>query len=61
MCLSMAFSGPLADDAKAEAKSETRSETKENLTVTDCLQEEEAAGEFSMIAPDCKTWDLHSS
>jgi lipid-binding SYLF domain-containing protein len=42
-----------ADDAKSEAK--------ENVTVTGCLQRGDAGGEFSMIAPDGKTWDLHST
>ena len=47
------------DDAKSEAKSGT--EAKENETVTGCLQKGDAAGEYSMIAPDGKTWDLHST
>jgi len=45
------------DDAKSGAKSEAR----ENVTVTGCLKRGDVAGEFSMIAPDGKTWDLHST
>jgi lipid-binding SYLF domain-containing protein len=45
---------------KAEAKSEARSEAKENVTVTGCLQKGDGAGEFSMIAADGMTWELHS-
>jgi hypothetical protein len=44
-----------------DAKSEGKLEAKENVTVTGCLQRGDTAGEFSMIAPDGKTWDLHSS
>jgi SH3 domain-containing YSC84-like protein 1 len=46
---------------KAEAKSEARSEAKENLTVTGCLQKGDGAGEFSIVAGDGKTWELHSN
>src|ERR1700730_424556 len=46
---------------KAEAKSEARSEAKENVTVTGCLQKGEDAGEFSIVAGDGKTWELHSN
>jgi hypothetical protein len=46
---------------KAEAKSEARSEAKENVTVTGCLQKGDDAGEFSIIARDGKTWELHST
>jgi SH3 domain-containing YSC84-like protein 1 len=46
-----------ADDAKTEARSGTR----ENVTVTGCLQRGDDAGEFSIIARDGKTWDLHST
>jgi lipid-binding SYLF domain-containing protein len=48
-----------ADDAKTEGKSEAKSE--ETVIVTGCLQKGYAAGEFSMIAPDGRTWDLHST
>ena len=50
-----------ADDAKSEAKSEARSEAKENVTVTGCLQKGDDAGEFSIVARDGKTWELHSN
>ena len=46
---------------KAEAKSEARSEAKENVTVTGCLQKGDDAGEFSIVAGDGKTWELHSN
>jgi SH3 domain-containing YSC84-like protein 1 len=46
---------------KAEAQSEARSEAKENVTVTGCLQKGDDAGEFSIIARDGKTWELHSA
>src|ERR1700726_92988 len=46
---------------KAEAKSEARSEAKENLTVTGCLQKGDDAGEFSIVAGDGKTWEVHSN
>jgi lipid-binding SYLF domain-containing protein len=46
-----------ADDAKSEA----RSEAKENVTVTGCLQKGDDAGEFSIVARDGKTWELHSN
>src|ERR1700724_2073 len=48
-------------EGKGEAKSEVKSEAKENVTVTGCLQRGEDAGEFSMIARDGKTWELHST
>ena len=44
-----------------EAKSEAKSEAKENVTVTGCLQRGDAAGEYSMITSNGKTWDLHST
>ena len=50
-----------ADDAKSEAKSEARPEAKENVTVTGCLQKGDDAGEFSIVARDGKTWELHSN
>jgi lipid-binding SYLF domain-containing protein len=46
---------------KGEAKSEVKSEAKENVTVTGCLQRGGDAGEFSIIARDGKTWELHST
>jgi lipid-binding SYLF domain-containing protein len=46
-----------ADDAKSEA----RSEAKENVTVTGCLQRGDDAREFSIVARDGKTWELHSN
>jgi SH3 domain-containing YSC84-like protein 1 len=46
---------------KGEVKSEVKSEAKENLTVTGCLQRGDDAGEFSIIARDGKTWELHST
>ena len=46
---------------KAEAKSEARSAGQENVTVTGCLQKGDDAGEFSIIAGDGKTWELHSN
>jgi lipid-binding SYLF domain-containing protein len=46
-----------ADDAKSEAKSEA----KENVTVTGCLQRGDDAREFSIVARDGKTWELHSN
>ena len=46
---------------RAEAKSEARSEAKENVTVTGCLQRTDDAGEFSIIARDGTTWDIHST
>jgi SH3 domain-containing YSC84-like protein 1 len=48
-------------EGKGEAKSEVKSEAKENVTVTGCLQRGEDAGEFSIIARDGKTWELHST
>src|ERR1700726_1816078 len=48
-------------EGKGEAKSEVKSEAKENVTVTGCLQRGGDAGEFSMIARDGKTWELHST
>ena len=51
--------------AKAQAiaggKAEAKSEAKENVTVTGCLQRGGDAGEFSIIARDGKTWELHST
>jgi lipid-binding SYLF domain-containing protein len=46
---------------KGEAKSELKSEARENVTVTGCLQRGGDAGEFSIIARDGKTWELHST
>ena len=46
-------------EGKGEAKSEVRSEAREN--VTGCLQRGDDAGEFSIIARDGKTWELHST
>jgi hypothetical protein len=46
-----------ADDAKTEVKSEA----KENVTVTGCLQKGDHVDEFSIMARDGKTWDLHST
>jgi SH3 domain-containing YSC84-like protein 1 len=51
----------VAEGKEDHAKSGAKSEAKENVTVTGCLQRGGAAGEFSMIAPDGKTWDLHST
>ena len=48
-------------EGKGEAKSEVKSEAKENVTVTGCLQQGGDAGEFSIIARDGKTWELHST
>ena len=48
-------------EGKGEAKSEVKSEAKENVTVTGCLQRGDDAGEFSIIARDGKTWELHST
>jgi lipid-binding SYLF domain-containing protein len=48
-------------EGKGEAKSEVKSEARENVTVTGCLQRGGDAGEFSMIARDGKTWELHST
>ena len=48
-------------EGKGEPKSEVKSEAKENVTVTGCLQRGGDAGEFSMIARDGKTWELHST
>src|SRR6202035_658774 len=48
-------------EGKGEPKSEVKSEAKENVTVTGCLQRGGDAGEFSMIARDGKTWELHSA
>ena len=48
-------------EGKAEDKSEARAEAKENVTVTGCLQRDDDAGEFSIIARDGKTWELHST
>jgi hypothetical protein len=48
-------------EAKSEAKSEVKSEARENVTVTGCLQRGDDAGEFSIIARDGKTWELHST
>jgi Las17-binding protein actin regulator len=49
-------------DGKADdAKSEARSEAKENVTVTGCLRKGDDAGEFSIVAHDGKTWELHSN
>src|SRR6202047_1145912 len=48
-------------EAKSEAKAEARAEAKENVTVTGCLQRGDDAGEFSIIARDGKTWELHST
>jgi len=45
---------------RAEAEPEAKSEAKENVTVTGCLQKGDDAGEFSIIARDGKTWELHS-
>ena len=47
--------------AVAEGKAEAKSEAKENVTVTGCLQKGDAAGEFSIVARDGKTWELHSN
>ena len=46
-----------ADDARTEGSSEA----KENVTVTGCLRKGGDAGEFSIIARDGKTWELHST
>jgi lipid-binding SYLF domain-containing protein len=48
-------------EAKSEARSEARSEAKENVTITGCLQKGDDAGEFSIVARDGKTWELHSN
>ena len=48
-------------EGRGEAKSEVKSEAKENVTVTGCLQRGGDAGEFSIIARDGKTWELHST
>src|ERR1700726_5029088 len=48
-------------EGKGEAKSEVKSEARENVTVTGCLQRGDDAGEFSIIARDGKTWELHST
>jgi lipid-binding SYLF domain-containing protein len=47
--------------AVAEGKTETKSEAKQNVTVTGCLQKGDHADEFSIMARDGKTWDLHST
>ena len=47
--------------AKAQAVAEEKAEAKENVTVTGCLQKGDDAGEFSIIARDGKTWELHSA
>jgi hypothetical protein len=46
---------------KGEAKSEVKSEARGNVTVTGSLQRGDDAGEFSIIARDGKTWELHST
>ena len=51
----------VAERKEDDAKSGAKSETKENVTVTGCLKRGGVAGEFSMIAADGKTWDLHST
>jgi SH3 domain-containing YSC84-like protein 1 len=48
-------------EGKGETKSEVKSEAKENVTVTGCLQRGGDAGEFSIIARDGKTWELHTT
>jgi hypothetical protein len=48
-------------EARSEAKADARSEAKENVSVTGCLQKGDDAGEFSIIARDGKTWELHSA
>src|SRR5580704_17817695 len=48
-------------EGKAEAREKEKSEAKENVTVTGCLQRGGDAGEFSIIARDGKTWELHST
>jgi SH3 domain-containing YSC84-like protein 1 len=48
-------------EGNSEARTEARAEAKENVTVTRCLQRGDDAGEFSIIARDGKTWELHST
>jgi hypothetical protein len=48
-------------EANSEARTEARAEAKENVTVTGCLQRGDDAGEFSIIARDGKTWEVHST
>jgi hypothetical protein len=47
--------------AIAEGNAEAKSEAKGNVTVTGCLQRGDDAGEFSIVARDGKTWDIHST